>query len=175
MTEDQARELAFVVRCSGAATLSFILAQAVGLPHPVWAAMTGIIVGQEKLGDTRQATLGRLFGTVLGIGIAVTVGLLAQSIGAGTATKIAVSVAIAAVIARRHSLMRVCMWTCPIVFLTATPDLPFWRVGVYRGAEVMLGGVVGAVLHLAAEMVIGRLVYRPKATADAATNERDLP
>ena len=174
MTEDQARELAFVARCSGAATLSFIMAKAVGLPHPVWAAMTGVIVGQENLGDTRQATLGRLAGTLLGVGIAVAVGSLAEWIGAGTTARIAVSVAFAAVVARRHPLIRVCMWTCPIVFLTATPDLPLWRVGLYRGTEVMLGGVVGALLHLLAETVIGRVVSHRKVTDGTGDNERGL-
>ncbi len=175
MTEDQAREIAFVTRCSGAATLSFILAQAVGLPHPVWAAMTGVIVGQEKLDETRQATLGRFFGTLLGVAIAVVVGSIAEWSGAGTASKIAISVALAAIAARRHPLIRVCMWTCPIVFLTATPDLPLWRVGLYRGTEVMLGGAVGALLHLIAEPLIRKVVYTRKAGDGAADNERGVP
>lgn len=168
LTEDQARELAFVTRCSGAATLSFVVAQALGLPHPVWAALTGVIVSQEKLGDTRQATLGRFAGTLLGVIIAVVVGSLGEWIGAGTAAKIAVSVALAAVVARRRPLIRVCMWTCPIVFLTAAPELPLWRVGLYRGAEVMLGGIVGAGLHWVAETLIGRFVLRREAARDAA-------
>ena len=136
--------------------------------------MTGVIVGQEKLGDTRQATLGRFVGTLLGVGIAVVVGSFAECVGAGTTTKIAVSVALAAVMARRHTLIRVCMWTCPIVFLTATPDLPLWRVGLYRGTEVMLGGVIGALLHLLAEIVISKTVYSRKVTDVTADNERKL-
>jgi uncharacterized membrane protein YccC len=161
LTEDQARELAFVTRCSGAATLSFVVAQALGLPHPVWAALTGVIVSQE-------ATLGRFAGTLLGVTIAVVLGSLGEWIGAGTAAKIAVSVALAAVVARRRPLIRVCMWTCPIVFLTAAPELPLWRVGLYRGAEVMLGGIVGAGLHWVAETLIGRFVLRREAAKDAA-------
>lgn len=159
MRETQARDLAFVIRCSGAATLSFLLAQAIGLPHPVWAAMTGVIVCQEKLDDTRQATFGRFVGTLLGVAIAVVVGSLAEWSGADTAVKIAISVALAAIIARRHPLFKVCMWTCPIVFLTATPDLPLWQIGIYRGAEVLLGGIVGALLHQLAEIIIRRAIY----------------
>lgn len=167
MTQDQARELAFVARCSGAATTSYLLAEAVSLPHPVWAAMTGVIVCQDKLGDTGKATLGRFAGTLLGVAIAVMIGSLGQWAGAGTATKIAVSVACAALIAHRHPLFRVCMWTCPIVFLTVTAESPLWRVGVYRGAEVMLGGAVGSLLHLAAESIIGS-VYRSSRTVDGS-------
>lgn len=163
MTEDQTRDVAFVIRCSGAATIAFLVAQAVGLPHPVWAAMTGVIVGQEKLGDTRRATLGRFVGTLLGVAIAVGIGSLAEWVGAGTATKIFVSVAIAAVMARRHPGIKVCMWTCPIVFLTATPALPLWQVGIYRGAEVLLGGIVGALLHQFSEIIIRRFVLPSQA------------
>ncbi|MEJ2410680.1 MAG: FUSC family protein [Novosphingobium sp.] len=158
MTEAHARDLAFVLRCSCAATLSFLLAQAVGLPHPVWAAMSGVIVGQEKLGDTRQATIGRFIGTLLGVMLAVAIGTLSQWVRMDTAVEIAVAVALAAVAARRWPPIRVCMWTCPIVFLTATPGMPLWEVGLFRGAEVLLGGAVGATLHFFAEAAIAHIV-----------------
>lgn len=157
------RDLAFVLRCSGAATLSFLLAQAVALPHPVWAAMSGVIVGQEKLGDTRQATVGRFFVTLLGVAIAVSVGTLAGWLGANRTAEIAIAVALAAIAARRRPALRVCMWTCPIVFLTVTPGTPLWEVGLFRGAEVLLGGLVGAVLHSLAELVIQRAFDHSKA------------
>lgn len=156
MTEARARDLAFVLRCSGAATLSFLLAGAVALPHPVWAAMSGIIISQEKLGDTRQATIVRFLGTLLGVAIAVAVGTLSGWIGANTAAEIAISVALAAVATRRYPALKVCMWTCPIVFLTVTPGTPLWEAGLFRGAEVLLGGLVGAALHFLAEIFIER-------------------
>jgi uncharacterized membrane protein YccC len=163
MNEARARDLAFVLRCSGAATLSFVLAGAVALPHPVWAAMSGIIVGQEKLGDTRQANIGRFFCTLLGVAIAVAVGILGGWLGANIVTEMAIAVALAAVVARRHPSLRVCMWTCPIVFLTVTPGTPLWEAGLFRGAEVLLGGSIGAVLHLLAELVIERTYHKSKA------------
>lgn len=162
MTQAQARDLAFVLRCSGAATLSYLLAGAVALPHPVWAAMSGVIVGQERLGDTRQATVGRFFGTLLGVAIAVCVGTLGGWLGANTATEMALAVALAAIAARRRPALRVCMWTCPIVFLTVTPGTPLWEVGLFRGAEVLLGGLVGAALHSLAEFVIERAFHGQK-------------
>lgn len=154
MNETRVRDLAFVLRCSGAATLSYILAEAAGLPHPVWAAMSGIIVGQEKLGDTRQATIGRFAGTLLGVIIAVVIGTAAQGFGIGPVAEIAIAVALAAVIVRRYPSLKVCMWTCPIVFLTTTAETPLWEVGMYRGAEVLLASAVGAALHAIAEQII---------------------
>ena len=152
------RDAAFVLRCAGAAALSYLLAQAIDLPHPVWATMSGIIVGQEHLGETGQATLGRLLGTIIGVAMAVSVGELAGPLGAGLAVQIAVSVALCAIVARRFPALRVCMWTCPIVFLTAVPATPLYVAGYYRGAEVLLGGVVGALLHVVAELAIRKIV-----------------
>lgn len=154
MNETRVRDLAFALRGSGAATLSFILAAAAGLPHPVWAAMSGIIVGQEKLGDTGQATVGRFVGTLLGVIVAVLIGTVSQWFGAGATVEIAIAVGLAAIIVRRYPSFKVCMWTCPIVFLTSTAEMPLWEVGMYRGAEVLLGGAVGAALHALAERII---------------------
>ncbi|OLP62551.1 hypothetical protein BJF93_01795 [Xaviernesmea oryzae] len=148
------RDVLFVLRCSAAATLSILLAQAADLPHPVWAAMSGVIVSQERLGDTQQATIGRFLGTLLGVVIAVLVGVGSRWAHVGTTAEVAIAVALAAIAARRWPLLKVCMWTCPIVFFTSTPGSPIWEVGLLRGAEVLLGGVVGILLHVLAEGVI---------------------
>ncbi len=154
MKEPHFRDLAFVLRCSGTATLSFVLAQASGLPHPVWAAMSGIIVGQEKLGDTRKNTVGRFVGTLLGVIIAVIVGTALQYCAAGPVAEIAVAVGLAATIVGRYPSLKVCICTCPIVFLTSTAQTPLWEVGMCRGAEVLFGSVVGAALHAFSERII---------------------
>lgn len=166
--ETWARHVAFVLRCSGAATLSYILANAIGLPHPVWAAMSGVIVGQEKLDETRSATVARLFGTVVGVVVAVTIGSLLEPFHADVVVQMGIAVAVAAVIARRYPMLRVCMWTCPIVFLSTDAATPLAVVGFQRGAEVLLGGIVGALLHGLSELVIAAVVARepekPEAT-----------
>lgn len=131
--EAWARHVAFVLRCSGAATLSYMLANAIGLPHPVWAAMSGVIVGQEKLDETRSATIGRLFGTVVGVVVAVTIGSLLEPLHADVVVQMAVAVAVAAIIARRYPMLRVCMWTCPIVFLSTDAATPLAVVGFSTG------------------------------------------
>lgn len=159
------RHVAFVARCSAAATGALLLARAVGLPHPVWAAMSGIIVSQENLTQTHNATVGRLFGTVVGVAIAVTVGKLLVPLHAAVAVQMAVAVALAAVVARKYPLLRVCMWTCPIVFLSSDKETPLLMVGVYRGAEVLLGGVLGAALHWISEMAIRRITPEQQDTA----------
>ena len=159
--KDLARHIAFILRCSAAATCSYVLARAVGLPHPVWAAMSGIIVSQENLTQTHNATMGRLFGTVIGVVIAVTVGHLLAPLHADVAVQMAVAVALAAVVARRYPVVRVCMWTCPIVFLS-DQSTPLLQVGLNRGAEVLLGGLIGAALHWISEKIIAGLAREPQ-------------
>jgi uncharacterized membrane protein YccC len=163
MRKDTVRHVAFVLRCSAAATGALLLARAVGLPHPVWAAMSGIIVSQENLTQTHNATVGRLCGTVIGVVIAVTVGHLLAPLHAGVAVQMAVAVALAAVVARRYPLLRVCMWTCPIVFLTSDKETPLLMVGLYRGAEVLLGGLLGALLHWGSEKGISAITRERQA------------
>lgn len=143
---------AFVVRCSGSATLAYLLASALDVPHPAWAAMTAVVVVvQDNLAETRSAVLWRVVGTILGIVVAVAVVTASPLVGAGQAMEIAMAVAICAVIARRYPLVRVCMWTAPIVFLTIDPNVPPMMVGIYRGAEVILGGLVGVAVHAVME------------------------
>ncbi|GEO83004.1 FUSC family protein [Pararhodospirillum oryzae] len=166
-----ARHGAFVARCSAAALLSYELAGWVGLPHPVWAAISGIIVSQERLTETTSATIGRLSGTVVGIAVAVAVGSLLDLWGAGVAVQMTCAVAVSAALARRFPLVRVAMWTAPIVFLTDPEATPLVEAGLWRGAEVMVGGLVGAALHWGSEQGIARL--RP--SADARESEPAPP
>jgi hypothetical protein len=72
----------------------------------------------------------------------------------------AVAVGITALIARKFSRLRVAMWTCPIVLLTAQPSLPIVMVAFHRGSEVILGALVGWTFHWAAEIVVDRLIRR---------------
>ena len=161
------RHIAFVLRCSAAATGSYLLARAVSLPHPVWAAMSGIIVSQENLTQTHSATVGRLFGTVIGVVIAVAVGHFLVPLHANIAIQMAVAVALAAIVARRYPVVRVCMWTCPIVFLTTDQTTPLLMVGFYRGTEVLVGGLVGAALHWISEKIIAAMTREKQAPAPA--------
>ncbi len=148
---------AFVARCSGAALLSYLLAAGMGLPYPVWSSISGIIVSQEKLSETNTATLWRLAGTVMGIAIAVTIGTLLHALGASVAVQMTCAVALCATIVRRWPELRVAMWTAPIVFLSHAPEVPLAVAGLWRGAEVLLGGFVGAALHWVTETAMTRI------------------
>lgn len=94
-----ARSTAFVVRCSGAATLSYILATAISLPYPFWASISGIIISREKLFETHNSMAGRFFGTLIGTASTVVISSLLSPYDVGIAGQMAVPVAICAIIA----------------------------------------------------------------------------
>jgi len=159
--ETLSRHAAFVLRCSGAASLSYLLGAAVGLQHPVWASISSIIVSQEKLNETNSATLWRLAGTIIGVAVTVAVGSLLIPFGTNTAVQLSCAVALCAAIVRLFPALKVSMWTAPIVLLSGAPSIPLLDTGLYRGAEVLVGGLVGAALHWLAEIAVVRFLGHP--------------
>lgn len=149
-----AKHVVFVGRCAAAATLSYTASLWLGLPHPLWAPMSALIISQNKLHDTRASLRGRILGTLLGVGVAVVVDGWGAWGHVDLAGQIAVAVAICAVFARGLGWARVSMWTAPIVLLTPTENASIPIVALYRGGEVVVGCLVGAAMHLLAEASI---------------------
>jgi uncharacterized membrane protein YccC len=160
MGKKSIRAIAFILRCSGAATVGYELASALGLHEALWAAMSAVIVSEEHLHETRSSLLGRIFGTLLGIGVTVGVSEAASRLAASTALQMAVAVGICALIVREFPKLRVAMWTCPIILLTAQPSTPIVLIALRRGSEVLLGAVVGWIFHWGAEVVVDALENR---------------
>ncbi len=146
------RRAAFVLRSSAAATLSYLIAQRVGLPFPVWAAISATIVSQERYRDTRFNLLARTAGTVIGMVAAVAVHeLVARLGGIGVPAQIAIGTALCALVALAAPALRVCMRTFLIVLLGAQPALPLRQVALYRGGEVLIGALLTTLLHWVSE------------------------
>ncbi|HVI88977.1 MAG TPA: FUSC family protein [Dongiaceae bacterium] len=159
MDHKSIRAVAFIARCSGAGTAAYVLAVALGLPESVWAAMSALIVSQERLHETRSSLTGRVLGTLLGIMVTVVVSTVAAHTRASTALQMAIAVAICALVTREFPKLRVAMWTCPIVLLTAQSSVPIATAPIaaaalYRGGEVILGAVVGWLSHWVAEVLV---------------------
>jgi uncharacterized membrane protein YccC len=160
MGKKSIRAIAFILRCSGAATVGYQLASALGLSEALWAAMSAVIVSEEHLHETRSSLLGRIFGTLLGIGVTVGVSEVASRLAASTTLQMVGAVGICALIVREFPKLRVAMWTCPIILLTAQPSTPIVLVALRRGSEVLLGAMVGWIFHWGAEVVVGALENR---------------
>ena len=63
------RVLAFVARCADAASVAYQMATRLGLPEPVWAVISALIVSWERLQDTHSSFTGRILATLLGIAV----------------------------------------------------------------------------------------------------------
>jgi hypothetical protein len=100
MGKKSIRAIAFILRCSGAATVGYELASALGLHEALCDAMSAVIVSEEDLHETRSSLLGRIFGTLLGIGITVGVSEVASRLAASTTLQMVVAVGISALIVR---------------------------------------------------------------------------
>ncbi|MDQ1158211.1 putative membrane protein YccC [Sphingomonas sp. SORGH_AS 950] len=151
---DTIRSVAFVARCTGAAVLALVVANRLGLDHPVWASVSALVVSQDTLGDTHRSLSWRIVATVIGVGVAVLVALILH--GAGPVAMLAVAVGITAAVARLRTELRVCMWTSVIVLLTVPPGGTILTAALARAQEVLLGVAIGAALHWVAE----RLLFR---------------
>jgi uncharacterized membrane protein YccC len=57
----------FVVRCALVASLAYVVAEHIGLPQPVWAPISALVVTQESVTATLSSIHGRFFGTLLGV------------------------------------------------------------------------------------------------------------
>jgi len=170
------RAIAFVLRCSGAAMAAYEVVFSLGL-QGLWAAMSAVIVSQERLHETRSSLAGRVLGTLLGIGVTVAVSEITSRTTTSTAVQMAIAVAICASVVRELPKLRVAMWTCPIILLTAQPSTPMLLVALHRGSEVILGAIIGWIFHWFAEVVVDAL---PDAESDlrcgrASRQERIQP
>jgi uncharacterized membrane protein YccC len=155
------RHFAFVLRCSASATLSYVVSVFAGLPHPMWAPMSALIISQDRLHDTRASLSSRILGTLVGITSAVVVDAVGRLCGLSMAGEVFLAVAICACCVRIQPATRVCMWTAPIVLLTPDAGTSISEVALFRGAEVLVGCLVGAALHFAAEQVVDRVSQQP--------------
>ena len=151
------RVIAYVARCSGSATAAYELALFLGLPEALWAAMSALIVSQERLHETRSSLTGRILGTLVGMAVTIAVSEVTTRVAAPTAVQMGLAVAIAALVAREFPKLRVVMWTCPIILLTTQPAGSILVAAFRRGSEVILGALVGWVFHWAAEIIVDAL------------------
>jgi hypothetical protein len=109
--------------------------------------------------STRQANLNNslhanILGTITGFCVAVTVAVAASYTAASLTPEIGAGVVPCALVARQRPALRVCMWACPIVLITAQDSVSTVVVAFERGSEVILGAFVGGAFRRAAEFVV---------------------
>ena len=154
------RRIRFVVRCALVASLAFVVAEHIGLPQPVWAPISALVVTQESVTATLSSILGRFFGTLLGVSVALLVHRAGTGANISLVSQIALSVAICAACTGGYPKVSVCLWTCPLVLVTATPIGGAEMTALVRGSEVVLGAAIGGFVHICEERALLPLARR---------------
>jgi uncharacterized membrane protein YccC len=149
-----AARIIFVLRCTAAVTTAFLLAGAVGLPHPLWVCVFALVGSQDSVTTIFTTIAGRVAGSIIGVIVAVSVSAVMSQFGLDMAWKIATAVAICAAFAWGHPAIQLCLWTPPIIFMTAIGAESIARVGFYRGCEVILGVLVGGAFLIASDRLL---------------------
>ena len=166
------RGIAFVLRCSGAAAVAYQLACSLGLTDALWVAISAVVVSQEYLHETRSSLAGRIFGTLLGIGITIAVSQVASRAAVPIVVQMSIAVAICALVVREFPTLRVAMWTCPIILLKTQVSEPIVLVALHRGSEVILGAIVGWIIHWVVQVVVEAVAKRCHASEPNSENGR---
>ena len=152
----------FVIRCSGAATAAWSVSNLLGLCQPVWAAMSALIISQFRLDETRSCSIGRVFGTLLGIAVSLAVSVLASKLHVPLPVQMALAVGICAIVTFDLPALRVALWTCPLILLAHCSAAPMVRAAERRAVEVVLGALVGLTLYWTAEILADALTPNRK-------------
>ena len=62
--------------------------------------------------------------------------------------------------AKARPSIRVCMWTCAVVLLTAAPGISVTMTAVFRSTEVIVGMAISFAIHMADDGFLGWLQKR---------------
>ncbi|HUI14926.1 MAG TPA: FUSC family protein [Xanthobacteraceae bacterium] len=138
-------QLALSVRMTIAALASYLLAQALQLPLPLWAVLTAVIVTQMSVGRSLKATFDYLAGTIGGAIYGGAIGvLISYTNEAALLAGLAVAVAPLALIAAINPRFSVAPITAIIVVLIPTmTHATAISSAIDRVTEVALGGFTG--------------------------------
>jgi uncharacterized membrane protein YccC len=142
------------------------------LTEALWAAISAVVVSQEHLHETRSSLAGRIFGTLLGIGITIAVSQVASRTAVPIVAQMSIAVAICALLVREFPTLRVAMWTCPIILLKTQVSEPIVLVALHRGSEVILGALVGWIIHWVAQVAVDAVAKRYHASETNWENGR---
>jgi uncharacterized membrane protein YgaE (UPF0421/DUF939 family) len=134
--------LGLSLRAAAASTLALAAAQGLGLPFPIYAMISAVIVTDVAAAETRKLAPPRLIGTVIG----VVLGAAASPFVPTSAWAIGLGVLVAMSVTQAAGLMsaaKLAGYVCAIVLIDHGDQA--WNYGFYRFVETVLG-IAAAVL-----------------------------
>ena len=141
-------ELRLVVQALSAASLSLVIAEALGLPQSYWAVITALIIVQGSLGGTLAAGLDRVVGTLAGAALGVAAALARAAWDVNQVVLLVLAVAPLALLAAIRPSFRVAPVTAAIVLLASSSNASPIAAALYRVVEIALGTVVGIAVSM---------------------------
>jgi uncharacterized membrane protein YgaE (UPF0421/DUF939 family) len=124
------------VRAAMAATLAVVVAQSLGMPGPIYAMISGVIVTDLDPAKSRGLALPRILGTVLGTLLGVLFAP-AFALGAWTIGPAIVAAMLLAHVLRKPEAAKLAGYVCALVMLTHGGDA--WAYAWWRCVETLIG------------------------------------
>src|SRR3954465_4063332 len=137
--------LGLSLRAASAAWISLLVAQLMSLPHPIYAMISAVIVTDISAAKTRQLSLPRLVGTVLGASL----GALIDSFMKENLWTVGLGILAAMLLTQLLSLPDAAKgagYVCGIVVLNYRGNP--WSYALYRTGETALGIAAAALVSL---------------------------
>lgn len=130
------------IQTTVAASISYFIVDAIGLPQGFWAVMTSILVTQANVGASLKLAADRLLGSLLGVVVGGVVAVALADVHELRFAGLAVTVLVLAFFAARRPSLRIACVTAAIVILGDPRQGPPITSAEYRMLEVTIGTVV---------------------------------
>ncbi len=144
----QPRALRQAARMTVAAVLACLGTVWLGLPEGYWAVITCLIVVQGSLGATLSAGISRAYGTVVGALLGGTGAWVHARFGLPAVWILVIVVLPLSLLAAHNAQYRLAPVTAALVNLAVPSGVGSFAIALHRIAEILLGGVIGAVTAL---------------------------
>lgn len=128
-----------------ATLISAVIAHTFGLPQPVWAVVTTILVMQSSLGTAWRVSQDRLIGTAIGAASGALLQMYMPRELWVFALGMFLMAGLCAVLRQPHSAYRFAAITLAIIALPTYVDPP-WVVSLHRFFETVIGIIVGMIV-----------------------------
>lgn len=136
------------IQTTVAASISYFVVDAFGLPQGFWAVMTAILVTQANVGASLGLALDRLFGSMVGVLVGGAVALALADVHELKFAGLAVTVLVLAFFAARRPSLRIACVTAAIVILGDPRLGPPIASAENRMIEVAIGTLIAITTSL---------------------------
>lgn len=152
-----------------ATVFAYLATRWFGLPEGYWAVITCLVVVQGSLGATLSAGIARLHATIAGALLGAAGAWLHARFGLPSVYVLILVIAPLALLAAGNAKYRIAPVTAALVLLAIHAGTGSFTVALHRIAEIVVGGVIGALTALLVLPDRGAAGVRAQGAAALAT------